>query len=120
MSESHEQQALFDYCHGLGGNVDNRLRMLHVIANGAWRGVGQMEAGMKESAGIPDVFLPVPTAIFNGLYIELKVPGGKVSSKQREWIKALRRQGYAAEVCVGAEKAIEMIHQYLSGELPPF
>ena len=120
MSEQHEQQAIFDYCHGLGGNVDNRLRLLHVIANGAWRGVGQMEAGMKESAGIPDMMLPVPTATFNGLYIELKIKGGKLSSKQREWIKALRQQGYAAEVCIGAEAVIEMLHQYLEGELAPF
>ena len=120
MSEHDEQLTIFEYCHGLGGNVDNRLRLLHVIANGAWKGTGRMEAGMKESAGVPDLFLPIATPQFHGLYLELKVKGGKVSAKQREWIKALRQQGYAAEVCYGADGAIEVLTQYLAGKLPPF
>ena len=120
MSEQQEQQAVFDFCYGYGGNLDSRLRMLYVIANGAWKGVGRMEAGMAESAGIPDLCLPVPIYPFCGLYIELKAKGGKASSKQREWIKKLRAQGYAGEIVYGADNAIELLLQYLDGDLPPF
>ena len=120
MSEHDDQLTIFEYCYGYGGNAEPRLRLLHVIANGAWKGTGRMEAGMAESAGIPDMFLPVPTALFNGLYIELKVKGGKVSGKQRAWQKRLRAQGYAAEIVIGADRAIETLTQYLAGELPPF
>ena len=120
MSEHDEQLTIFEYCHGLGGNVDNRLRLLHVIANGAWKGTGRMEAGMAESAGVPDLFLPIATPQFHGLYLELKVKGGKVSAKQRAWQKRLRAEGYASEIVIGADGAIETLHQYLDGALPPF
>ena len=120
MSEHDDQLTVFEYAHGFGGNLDNRLRMLHVIANGAWKGTGKMEAGMKESAGIPDMMLPVAIPPFHGLYIELKVKSGRVSARQRKWIKALRQQGYAAEVCYGATDAILALDQYLSGGIPPF
>lgn len=120
MTERQEQQAIFDYCYGLGGNLDNRLRMLHVIANGGWKGKGRIEAGVVESAGVPDMFLPIAISPFHGLYIELKAKGGRVSPKQKDWQRALRQQGYASESCIGADKAIEMLTHYLSGNLPPF
>ena len=120
MSEHDEQLTIFEYCYGLGGNVEPRLRMLHVIANGAWKGAGRMEAGMSESAGVPDLMLPVAIAPFHGLYLELKVKGGKVSAKQRAWQKRLRAEGYASEICYGADRAIEALLQYLTGTLPPF
>lgn len=117
MSEYDEQLAVFEYCHGYGGNLDNRLRMLHVIEN--TKGSGRPAAGATESAGIPDMMLPVAISPFHGLYIELKKKGGKVSTKQQAWIKALRQQGYAAEVCYGADDAIETMGQYLEGGWPP-
>ena len=79
-----------------------------------------MEAGVKESAGIPDLCLPIAVEPFYGLYIELKAPKGRVSPKQKDWQKALRQQGYASEIVFGADRAIELLHQYLDGTLPPF
>ena len=119
MSEHDDQQTLFDYCHGYGGNLDGRLKLLHVIANGAWKGTGRMEAGMRESAGIPDMFLPVVTQFYHGLYIELKVKGGKTSARQRAWHTALRKQGYAVEEC-NIDDAFEVLHEYIDGDYPPF
>jgi hypothetical protein len=118
MSEYDEQLAVFEYCHGYAGNLDERLTMLHVIEN--TKGAGRGPAGMVQSAGVPDLFLPVAIAPFHGLYIELKVRGGKVSTKQRDWQKRLRAQGFASEVCYGADEAIERLWMYLEGELPPF
>ena len=118
MSEYYEQMAVFDYAHGLGGNVDPRLKMLFSIEN--TKGAGRPAAGAIESAGIPDMMLPVPIHPFHGLYIELKTSTGKPSMKQRIWQKKLRENGYASEICFGADKAIETLTQYLAGELPPF
>ena len=118
MAEYDEQLTVFDFAHGYGGNLDNRLRMLHAVEN--TKGAGRPPAGATESAGIPDMFLPVAINPFHGLYIELKAKKGRVSTKQREWQKRLRANGYASEICFGADKAIETLQQYLSGGLPPF
>ena len=118
MTEYDEQVTIFEYAHGYGGNLDPRLKMLHAVEN--TKGAGRPPAGAAESAGIPDMFLAYAITPFHGLYIELKAKKGKVSSKQRKWQKKLRLNGYASEICWGAEKAIEVLEQYLSGGLPPF
>jgi len=94
------------------------LRLLHAVEN--TKGAGRGPAGMVESAGVPDLFLAVAIPPFHGLYLELKVRGGKVSAKQRAWQKRLRNQGYASEISFGADEAIAVLQQYLAGELPPF
>ena len=118
MNEYDEQLTVFEYAHGLGGNLDNRLRMLHAVEN--TKGSGRPPAGAKESAGVPDMFLPVAVTPHHGLYIELKTEKGKVSAKQKDWQRALRQQGYASEICFGATAAIIVLEQYLNGNLPPF
>jgi len=120
ITEQQEQQAIFDYCHGYAGNLDDRLKMLFVIANGAWRGVGSMEAGVKESAGVPDMCLPVAIHPFHALFIELKTKTGKLSPQQRDYHKLLRWQGFAVQTCYGAEQGMATLDQYLAGEYPPF
>lgn len=117
MTEYDEQLTVFEYAHGYAGNLDSRLRMLHAVEND--KGAGRPPAGSEESAGVPDMFLAVSIAPFHGLYIELKTRTGKVSAKQNRWQKALRLQGYASEVCYGADRAIEVLRQYLDGRLPP-
>ena len=118
MSEYDEQLTVFDYAYGYGGNLDKRLRMLHPVEN--TKGAGRPPAGATESAGVPDMFLAVAIAPFHGLYIELKANGGKVAAKQKQWQKRLRGQGYASEIVFGGGKAIELLGQYLAGELSPF
>ena len=118
MSEYDEQLTVMEYAHGYGGNLDKRLKMLHPVEN--TKGAGRGPAGFQYTAGVPDLFLAVAISPFHGLYLELKVKGGKVSAKQREWHKRLRVGGYASELCFGADAAIEMLTQYLAGELAPF
>ena len=68
-------------------------------------------------AGVPDIFLPVASGIYHGLFIEMKrAKGGTVSEAQNEWITRLIRQGYAVLVCHGADEAICMIREYLGLE----
>jgi len=118
MTEYDEQLTVFDYAYGYGGNLDKRLRMLHPVEN--TKGAGRPPAGATESAGVPDMFLAVAIAPFHGLYIELKMPKGKPSANQLKWQRELREQGYASEIVFGADRAIELLSQYLAGELPPF
>lgn len=106
------------------------LKLLNSSLNGVWitskKQRGQAKAaGMK--AGYPDIFLPVSRTakykkcemwrkVQHGLFIELKRrSGGQVTAAQRDWVLALRAQGYRAEVCKGWNEAAEVILHYLKG-----
>ncbi len=92
------------------------LSLLYAIPNGGSR--DRIEAatlkrtGLK--AGVPDLCLPVPRSAFAALYIEMKRPGGHVSSNQRWWINRLMQEGNYAVVCYGWENARKVIKWYLS------
>ncbi len=112
--EAMEQEALFDWADLMRGRHPE-LDMLYHIPNGGSR--NKIEAanlkrqGVKP--GVPDLCLPVPSGKFHGLYIELKAGKNRPSGLQKDWIADLRRQGYAAEVCVGWMEAAELIEKYL-------
>lgn len=94
------------------------LSLMHHIPNGGKR--SKSEAGRFKAhgvkAGVPDICLPCARGGYHGLYIELKrIKGGKLSAVQKEWIDALREQGYKVTVCYGFEEAREVIIDYLEG-----
>ena len=116
MTEHAEQVALIRWAT-LSSGAFPELRLLHAIPNGGARHVrvGRKLRAEGVKRGVPDLCLPVARGGFHGLYIELKRPrGGRLSAEQRAWIKALREQGYCAEVCAGATEAIKVIKRYLS------
>lgn len=91
------------------------LRLFYAVPNGGDRNkavAGKMKAE-GQRPGVPDYALPVARAGFHGLYIELKSLTGYASREQKEWIEALRAEGYRAEVCRGWEKAWEVLRDYL-------
>lgn len=94
------------------------LSMLYAVPNGGHRHkatAARLKAeGVKR--GVPDVCLPIPRGGNHGLYIELKTERGKPTPEQLGWIRALRRQGYAACVCHGWEQARDTIEDYLTGQ----
>ena len=112
--EAMEQEALFAWA-AIKANRYPVLELLYHIPNGGTR--NRIEAanlkrqGVK--AGIPDIHLPVAKGKFHGLYIELKAGTNKPTKEQNKWIFNLRKQGYAAEVCVGWLQAAEIIEKYL-------
>lgn len=104
------------------------LEWLHAIKNeeksgSVIRGAMSKAAGVK--AGVPDIFLPVPTYVwldkksYHGLYIELKRlksargSAGKASEQQIKWHSYLNSAGYKAVVCYGWEAARNEILAYL-------
>ncbi len=114
-SEHAEQAALFRWAEFARSRLPE-LALLHAIPNGGHRykaTAARLKAeGVKR--GVPDVCLPVARSGAHGLYIELKTERGKATPEQLGWIRALRRQGYVAEVCRGWESARSMIEHYLT------
>lgn len=112
--EANEQRTLFDWVRwNEGKNPD--LWFLHAIPNGGSR--NKIEAanlkkqGVK--AGVSDLFLPVAKGVYHGLYIELKIKGGRTSDLQMEWIKRVQMQNYMALVAYGFDEAKAVIEWYL-------
>jgi hypothetical protein len=74
---------------------------------------GQILKRMGVKKGVSDFFLAIPTREHAGLWIELKVDKGKLSSEQIEFINRKNQRGYCAMAVWGKEAAKEMILNYL-------
>jgi hypothetical protein len=119
-SEHAEQAALFRWAEFARARLPE-LALLYAVPNGGHRHkatAARLKAeGVKR--GVPDVCLPVARDGAHGLYIELKAERGKATPEQLGWIRALRRQGYAACVCHGWEEARRVIEDYLAERAAP-
>lgn len=76
-------------------------------------GSSEIEADGRE-AGIPDLCLPVPMGMYNGLYIEMKYDTGRLEDGQKKMLKALAAAGHYCTVCYGAEEAIRVLQEYIN------
>lgn len=115
-SEYEEQAYLFEW-RDLQCGAMPELGLLTHIANEGKRSpaAGAMLKRIGLRPGFPDLMLPVARGGYHGLFIELKITdGGRVSDAQREWLRALNRQGYLAVVCYGWQDASGVIMRYLS------
>lgn len=117
MSEHDFQAAVVAAC-AERAKSDPRWACIFAIPNGGARDkatAGKLKAeGVR--AGIPDLFCAVPSGQFAGLFIELKVTGGRVRQSQQEWIQRLRRRGYCCKVIWdNVQDVINAINNYLEG-----
>lgn len=109
--ESQEQEEFAAWCDAKG------LLWVHIPneRKATARAISELERqGLKK--GVPDNFIAHPSGKYHGLFIELKRAKkhlSRVSKEQREWIKDLNKQGYAAYVCYGAEDAKKVVLAYL-------
>lgn len=96
------------------------LRWFHHIPNGGFR-QGREAAHLKMMGvkrGVSDLFLPKSRLGFHGLYIEMKSEkGGVISPEQKEFISAVRADGYAAFVCKGFDSARDCVSAYLKEDV---
>ena len=95
------------------------LAALFAVPNGGYRHKATAAALQRQGvrAGVPDMFLPAPRALFHGLWIELKrLKLGEVSEAQAGWLNYLEGQGYRAIVCWGWRAAWEELCEYLGAD----
>lgn len=78
-----------------------------------WEAMNLKRSGVR--SGVPDLFIPFANKTFPGLFIELKrVSGSVTSDNQLHWMKILRKNGFAVEICRGLEEAKKVITDYLA------
>jgi len=115
LSEEEEQTILFQWAKMYKGTYPE-LDLLFHVPNGGKRdkltAIKLKAQGVK--SGVPDLCLPVPRGEYHGLFVELKTKNNTATEKQKEWLCALQKQGYAVAVCYGWENASEKIKKYLS------
>jgi hypothetical protein len=91
-------------------------KCLWAIPNGEYRHIATA-VKLKRSgvlSGVSDLFLMIPAAEYHGLFIEMKVKGGKVSSSQKEFMTVATAMGYKAVVCYGFDEAKQAINDYFT------
>lgn len=64
-------------------------------------------------SGIPDLFLPVASSGYHGMFIEMKTEKGRATENQKLWIERLLSLGYLAVVCKGWHDAANQVSEYL-------
>lgn len=115
-TEDQEQVFLFKWIAYAAAGIHKELKWCVHIVNEGKRSVknGAKLKSMGMRAGFPDIFVPIPTNEYHGLFIELKrKKGGRVSPEQKAWIEYLNSAGYYATVCYGWEDAKSAICKYL-------
>lgn len=95
--------------------------LIFAVPNGGNRGIQEAKrlklGGV--TAGVPDLFIAKGMRGLNGLFVEMKRPRVKgksnpvVSTEQKEIIKYLLENGFAAVVCYGFDEAKTVIVDYL-------
>lgn len=99
-----------------------RIRHHHSPNGGKMSNIrGQILKSMGVSAGFPDIFIPIPTLEYHGLFVEMKSKAGKLSDMQREWCTFLKAQKYAVYIAYTTDDAIQCVQDYLNLpiHLPP-
>lgn len=117
-SEHIEQALLFQWA-AFVSNKYPMLNLMFAIPNGGKRyaktAIDLKHEGVKP--GVADVFLPYASGNAHGLFVEMKREKyGIVSDKQKNFIKNVQQQGYAAAVCYGFEQAKDTIIKYLNDD----
>lgn len=121
-TEHAEQTALFAWVATRG---IPELKWLHAIPNGGERNQA-VAANMKAEGvrtGVWDIFLPVPSRRYAGLYIEMKRDGrqreknGGLSDAQVEFGTFVKAHGYACAVCYSWKQAAQALQDYLAIEI---
>jgi hypothetical protein len=115
-TEDEEQIWIFSWAELNLGRYPE-LVLMHHIPNGGKR--SKTEAArfkaMGVKSGVSDVFLPVARGGYHGLYIELKARDGRPSKNQKDFLDAVKAQGYAGTVAYSGEEAARIIESYMRG-----
>ncbi len=117
-SESQIQQQLIRWWAVFAAN--SNLDAEYLIAfplqgqRSARNGARMKAEGMR--AGTPDMFVAVPRGKYHGAWLELKTEVGRPTPAQKDMLRRLDQQGYAASVAYGYDDAVRFIEAYMRGE----
>ena len=67
--------------------------------------------------GVPDLFFPIASKTFFGLFMEVKSEKGRVSPKQKKIMNKLSWNGYKCVVVYSLDDAIKELKEYLGEDL---
>jgi hypothetical protein len=92
------------------------LRLMFAVPNAGKRGYKTASMMVAEGLrkGVLDVMFPVARIGFNGLAIEFKKPGGKMTTEQAEYTEMLVNENWLAVVMTDTESAISTVKNYLN------
>ncbi len=79
---------------------------------------GRLLKRMGVKKGVADFFLAFPQNQYAGLWVELKVNGGKLSPEQKSFLARKHQRGYCAMPVWEEEAAKELILTYLRNYIP--
>ena len=114
LPEDIEQQMVFEWAATMEYRYPCLRLMYHTPNEGKrTKSQGGKLKRMGLRRGVPDICLPVARGRYHGLYIELKSVGGVVRREQKEYLEALRSEGYCTAVCRSAEECESFITEYL-------
>lgn len=84
-------------------------------ANGELRNpiVAKILKGMGVKSGVPDLIWPLARFGFNGMALELKREGGKVSENQKKWLDFFKEQNWYRAVAYSYDEAIYELRMYI-------
>ena len=69
--------------------------------------------------GVSDLLIAVPRGTYHGLWVEMKDVGKNitdVTDDQMKHLQLMRKMGYRAEWCPGADAAMQVIAEYMRGD----
>lgn len=89
------------------------LPFLHIANEGKRSYVnGSILKRMGMKPGVSDIFIPRSTKEHHGLWIELKTGYNKPTNHQLQFIDDMKKEGYEAITCWGADATIEKIRDF--------
>jgi hypothetical protein len=111
----HQIQATFFKWVRLQENTYPCLKLMFAVPNAGKRGYKTSAMLVSEGLrkGVLDVIFPVGRSGFNGLGIEFKKPGGKLTPEQEEFADGLTGEGWLVVVMTDSQGAINLVRNYL-------
>ncbi len=111
MSEYQEAKAYIAWCMHQPLLRDIVIHIPNEGRRSAAGGYGLKLIGLR--AGVSDFFVPLPTRLHHGLWIELKATGGRLTASQSLWLGKMKERSYAAYVAYGWDEARRITETYL-------
>ena len=106
--ESLIQRAFIKYCRM---HPDPRIKMTFSIHNSGKKSPVSYGRDIAEGllAGVADVYVPYPTTVWHGLFLEFKSAKGKPSDRQLKFGRFCHDYDYGYEIVRSVDQAVKVL-----------